>query len=45
MYLIETIQVCVGGEVALATAKTMLNILRNSSEYKRESTDSGIGEF
>ena len=37
--------VCVGGEVALATAKTILNMLRDRSEYQRESTDSGIGQF
>ena len=38
-------EVCLGGEVTLATAKTILNILRDRSEYQRESTHSGIGQF
>ena len=38
-------EVCLGGEVTLATAKTILNMLRDRSEYQRESTDSGIGQF
>ena len=38
-------EVCLDGEVALATAKTILNMLRDRSEYQRESTDSGIGQF
>lgn len=37
-------ETCLGGEVALATAKHMLNLLRDRSDYQRESTDSGIGE-
>ena len=37
-------EVCLGGEVALATAKHMLNLLRDRSDYQRDSTDSGIGK-
>ena len=36
---------CLGGEVALATAKHMFNLLRDLSESQRDSTDSGIGKL